>query len=291
MCRLFGLSGGAQPLRAEFWLLDAPDSLTVQSHRNPDGTGLGIFDPKGHAVVHKAPISAFNDAAFAHEARRERSRTFLAHIRFASTGALTLANTHPFEQEGRLFAHNGVLGGLSRLEAKLGEDRALVEGETDSERLFALITREIRRHDGDVRAGIVAAVSWVAGHLPVYSLNLIISTESELFALRYPETHMLYMLERAAGGHRGGQPLHHRSRLGTRVHSDDAAQRPVVVLASEPMDDDPGWRLLESGELLHVGAELELSAAIALPDPPAHRLELSDLSELERASQSVGSSA
>lgn len=290
MCRLFGMSGGAQPLSAEFWLLDAPDNLTVQSHRNPDGTGLGIFDPDGHAVVHKAPISAFNDADFAREARRERSRTFLAHIRFASTGALTLANTHPFEQEGRLFAHNGVITGLSRLEDELGEDRALVEGETDSERLFALITRETRRHQGDVRAGIVAAVSWVAEHLPVYSLNLILISESELFALRYPETNTLYVLDRVAGGDRGGQPLRHRSSLGIRVHSDDAAQRPVVVLASEPMDQDPGWRALESGELLHVGAELEVSSAIVLPNPPAHRLELRDLSTLGRVSQSVDSS-
>jgi len=285
------MSGGARPLSAEFWLLDAPDSLTAQSHRNPDGTGLGIFDPKGHAVVHKAPISAFNDADFEREARRESSRTFLAHIRFASTGALTLANTHPFEQEGRLLAHNGVLAGLSQLDDELGEDRVLVEGETDSERLFALITRETRRHQGDVRAGIVAAASWVAEHLPVYSLNLILSTESELFALRYPETHKLYVLDRAAGGHRGGQPLHHRSSLGIRVHSEEAARRPVVVLASEPMDDDPGWRTLESGELLHVDAELKVSSAIALPDPPTHRLELGDLSALGRASQSVGSSA
>jgi predicted glutamine amidotransferase len=162
MCRLFGMSGGAQPLRAEFWLLDAPDSLTAQSYRNPDGTGLGIFDRKGHAVVYKAPISAYSDTDFAREARRESSCTFLAHIRFASTGALTLANTHPFEQEGRLFAHNGVLAGLPQLENELGEDRALVEGETDSERLFALITRETRRRRGDVRAGIVAAASWAA---------------------------------------------------------------------------------------------------------------------------------
>ena len=291
MCRLFGMSGGARPLSAEFWLLDAPDSLTAQSRRNPDGTGLGIFDAKGRPIVHKAPISAFSDAAFAREARRESSRTFLAHIRFASTGALTLANTHPFEQEGRLFAHNGVLGGLPRLEAELGEDRALVKGETDSERLFAMITRETRRRRGDVQAGIVAAASWVAEHVPVYSLNLILSTESDLFALRYPATHKLYVLDRVAGGHRGGQPLQHSSGLGTRVHSDDAVRRPVVVLASEPMDDDPGWRGLESGELLHVGAELEVGSTIALPEPPIHRLELRDLSTLERASQSVGSSA
>ncbi len=131
----------------------------------------------------------------------------------------------------------------------------------------------------------------MAEHLPVYALNLILTTESELFALRYPETNTLYILDRAAGGHRGGLPLHHRSSLGTRVHSPEAAQRPVVVLASEPMDDDPGWRSLEPGELLHVGAELEVSSAIALPDPPTHRLELGDLSEHGRTSQSVSSSA
>jgi len=285
MCRLFAMSGGPEPLSAEFWLLGAPDSLTAQSHRNPDGTGLGTFDPAGRAVVHKAPISAFSDTEFVREAHRERSRTFLAHIRFASTGARTLVNTHPFEQEGHLFAHNGVLGGLPQLESELGEDIRLVQGQTDSERLFALITREIRRHDADVHAGIVAAVTWIAEHLPVYSLNLILTTESELYALRYPERDTLYLLDRPAGGRHGGEPLHHHSSLGTRVDSDEAARRPVVVLASEPMDKDPDWRSLESGELLHVGAELEISSAVVLPNPPTHSL---DLGEHGRIPETVG---
>jgi predicted glutamine amidotransferase len=272
MCRLFALSGGTEPLDAEFWLLDAPDSLTTQSHRDPDGTGLGIFDPDGRPVVHKAPISAFADANFAHEARVERSRTFLAHVRFATNGALTYANTHPFQQDGRLFAHNGEIGGLPRLDRKLGADLALVGGETDSERLFALITRETRRHHDDLHTGIVAAVSWVAEQLPVYALNLILTTESEVFALRYPDTHTLYLLDRPAGGEPGNRPLHQRSSLGTRIHSDDAARRPVVVVASEPLDDNPGWRALQSGELLHINSDLEVNTMIALPNPPAHPL-------------------
>jgi predicted glutamine amidotransferase len=291
MCRLFAMSGGTELLSAKLWLLDAPDSLAAQSHKNPDGTGLGIFDAEGRPVVHKAPISAFSDKAFASEARSERSRTFLAHVRFASTGAKTLANTHPFEQDGRLFAHNGVLAGLPQLEQELGDDLALVHGETDSERLFAMITREIRRHDGDVHAGIVAGVGWIAKNLPIYSLNLIITTEAEVFALRYPDTNTLYVLDRHPGGHGGGQALHHHSKLGTRVQCAQAAQRPIVVLASEPMDEDPGWRALQPGELLHVGPELELSSTIVLGDPPAHLLDLSTLSEQASSSQSSSAGA
>ena len=47
--------------------------------------------------------------------------------------------------DGRLFAHNGVVKGLPELEAELGDAISLVHGQTDSERYFALITREIER--------------------------------------------------------------------------------------------------------------------------------------------------
>ena len=36
MCRLFGLAA-VEPVRAAFWLLEAPDSLAEQSRRNPSG--------------------------------------------------------------------------------------------------------------------------------------------------------------------------------------------------------------------------------------------------------------
>jgi predicted glutamine amidotransferase len=81
MCRLFGMSAGAERARATFWLLDAPDSLATQSHREPDGTGLGWFDADGAPHVSKQPIAAYGDAEFGREAREVCSRTFLAHIR------------------------------------------------------------------------------------------------------------------------------------------------------------------------------------------------------------------
>lgn len=272
MCRLFALSGGAEPVSTELWLLDASNSLIAQSARNPDGTGLGYFDDAGRPVVHRVPIAAAEDLELACEARHVHARTFVGHVRHATTGALTVQNTHPFEQEGRMFAHNGVVGDLPRLVQRLGADRPLVLGDTDSERLFALITHEIRRREGDVRSGLIAAVRWVAAELPLLSINLILATPSDLYALRYPDTNTLLVLERAAGGQEGGDRLEHRSSLGTRLVSEDAAQRPVVVIASEAMDDDPGWRPLACGELLHVGAALDVTSEIVLPDPPAHLL-------------------
>ncbi|MEV7013004.1 class II glutamine amidotransferase [Streptosporangium sp. NPDC051022] len=286
MCRLFGMSSAPRRIRATFWLLDAPDSLSAQSHRDPDGTGLGYFDPDGTPELHKAPVAAYADRCFAEEAKQAWSTTFIAHVRFASTGGLVYRNTHPFEQDGRLFAHNGVVEGLDLLDARLGDDRSEVKGDTDSERVFALITKEIRAHGGDIAAGVEHATRWIAANLPVYALNLILVTPDELWALRYPDTHELYLLERAPGGRHGDRHLDHTGTGGRmRVLSRDLSGAPALVVASERMDDNPDWRLLEPGELVHGGPDLTLDRRVILPDPPAHRLTLADLRPKAAASQ------
>lgn len=286
MCRLFGLHAGTTPVAATFWLLNAPDSLALQSHRNPDGAGIGVFDAAGTPWVDKQPIAAWDDTAFATAARNFTGTTFVAHVRHASTGAHTHANTHPFEQQDRLFAHNGVVEGLDMLDARLAELTAskLVLGETDSERVFALATAEIAARGGDVSAGLTAAIGWVSDHLPVYSVNAVLTTATELWALRYPATNELWVLERPAGGAGTARGLNARTDRIT-ARSDELAEHPSVILASEPMDADHGWRLLESGELLHVAADLSVDTSIPFPDPPAHPLSSSDLSVVAAASQ------
>jgi predicted glutamine amidotransferase len=294
MCRLFGLHAGPQDVTATFWLIDAPDSLQAQSHRNPDGAGVGTFGPAGQPEVSKQPIAAWEDTQFAAAAQDLRGTTFVAHVRYASTGAHTMANTHPFEQDGRLFAHNGVVQGLSELDRRLADLGAagLVGGETDSERIFALITAETRRHGGNVTTGLTAAVGWISARLPVYALNLVLITPTDLWALRYPATHELYVLDRPAGGRTAGG----RTGTGTgqsldvasnRIHarSPHLAHQPSVVIASERMDDDPGWRLLGPGELLHVSSALEIESSAPFPAEPAHLLNVSDLDPAAAASQ------
>jgi predicted glutamine amidotransferase len=282
MCRLFGMSAGEERAHATFWLLEAPDSLSAQSHREPDGTGVGWFDEHDEPHVSKQAIAAYEDARFAARAHEVTSRTFIAHIRFASTGALEVRNTHPFEQENRLFAHNGVIGDLEALDAHLEGARRLVHGDTDSERLFALITRETAAAGGDLEAGIISACSWVARNLPLLAINFVLSTVDRVFALRYPDTHELYVLEREPGSR-----LEHRSSLGSRISSEHGVGKPLVVIASERMDEDAGWRLLASGELLQVTPTLEVSSRRILEGRPARLLTLEDLEPRARASQAA----
>jgi predicted glutamine amidotransferase len=276
MCRLFGLHAGATDVDATFWLLDAPASLAYQSHTNPDGFGLATFCADGELNVVRRPVRAAGDVEFSRRARDTHAATFLAHVRYADTGEISDANTHPFILDGRAFAHNGVVGDLDALDERLGEDRGRVAGETDSERVFALISRAIRERDGDIRAGIVAATVELAADIELYSINFLLSTPGELWALRYPELNELFLLERSAGGPRGTHHLDESSVYGTlRMRSLDGAGRPVVVIASEPMDENPGWTAIAPGELVRVGPELDVTRELILPQPPRRPMVLS----------------
>ncbi|MFB4318864.1 class II glutamine amidotransferase [Actinomadura sp. 21ATH] len=273
MCRLFGMSTGGPRVRASHWLMDAPECLRAQSHRMPHGAGLGWFSLGAEPVRDRAPLAAFESPDFALHARNVVSHTFVSHVRDASVGGLTVHNCHPFVMNDRLFAHNGVVKGLSTLGSWLTEvDRAHVSGETDSELVFAYITAEIRRA-GDTTEGLVRAVGRIGAELPVFSLNLLIAEAGRLWALRHPDSNELWVLSPRHGGRSGPE-------------GGEAAEHvPAVVVASEPMDGQPGWRLLDPGELLVVNGLEETS--LHPFEPPRHRLSRDDLSLREAASQGV----
>src|SRR5262249_18111931 len=160
------------------------------------------------------------------------------------------------------------------------------------------ITQQIDAHGGDVGAGIAAAAGWIAARLPVSSLNTVIAAPGELWALRYPAQHALHIIERpagasipaaAAGGRRGAGcarggaagsgaaaggaaaagGLHVRSATSS-IHAPALQELASVVVASEELDGERGWRMLTSGELVHVRPDLTVESAVVLPDPPAH---------------------
>ena len=274
MCRLFGLHAGREPVSATFWLLEAPGSLLEQSHRNPDGFGLGTFEPDGSPEVDKAPLAAHVAELFAREAREECSTTYVAHVRYASASAtLTLENTHPFVLDGRIFGHNGIVGDLDRVEAELGDLRDELLGTTDSERLFALITRHIRDHDGDVqrrhrqrdalagreRRALLAELRH-GDRRGAVGAALPGGQRAVGAAPRAPTT------SRSTSTARTARSTSHmeaaREHAGRRRRQREDGRRPALARGPAPASS------------LRVGPDLDLSVDLVLPDPPAHLMEL-----------------
>ena len=67
--------------------------------------------------------------------------------------------------------------------------------------------------------------------------------------------------------------LHARSATSS-VHAPGLHLLPSVVVASEELDGERGWRMLASGELAHVRPDLTVESAVVLPEPPAHLVPL-----------------
>jgi glutamine amidotransferase len=144
-----------------------------------------------------------------------------------------------------------------------------------------LITGAIRARAGDVTAGLVDAMGWLADNVPIYAVNVLLSTATDVWALRYPEANELYVSDRH------DMPEDHRFQLRTnRIHAESQPlrSRASVVFATEPMDDAARWQLIEPGELVHVDAGLQISRELVLPNPPRHQLRDKDLSPTALAS-------
>ena len=174
------MSAGSEPARATFWLLDAPDSLSTQSHREPDGTGLGWFDAQGAPHVSKQAIAAYGDRRFAREAREVSSRTFVAHVRFASTGALECTTPTRSSSTGVLFAHNGVIEDLEALDAQLGDDRRWSKATPTRALVRADHARDRRPRRGHRRADR-GRVRLGRRDLPLFAINFVLASADGLW--------------------------------------------------------------------------------------------------------------
>ncbi|MEZ5184724.1 MAG: class II glutamine amidotransferase [Candidatus Nanopelagicales bacterium] len=275
MCRLFGINAGTAEVHVDYWLVDAPDSILVESHRNPDGTGIGWFEADDAPHIDKQPTSAFTDTPFSHEAGSVVARTLVTHIRAATAGHNAVENTHPFLVDGLVVAHNGGFGDLGAVEAELGDYMTDVHGQTDSERYAALIAKFAAQNGGDVGAGLTAAANWLADNVPMYSLNCLVATAGNLWALRYPDQRALHVARRRIDPATGAM----RAKSSLAQHT-VKVDRPVevVIVASERIDGGEDWRMLEAGELIHVGPDLSMSSRLVVEHPPAH-LHLLDESD------------
>ena len=222
-----------------------------------DGWGAAFFEGDDVALF-REPSSANESDLVRHlESNGPKTRLAIAHIRRATRGARSLANTQPFIRElgGRMhvFAHNGDLPDIHRSERfPLGAFRPI--GETDSEWAFCALLARLQQLSGaqgpSERAEIEQLFRAFAADLRALGpANFLYSDGAVLIAHAHRRiqvaTHRieppgLWTLERHC------QPSGRLQSLPALASSEVAPQS-VVLVASVALTDE-AWRPMAEGE-------------------------------------------
>jgi predicted glutamine amidotransferase len=151
--------------------------------RNAHGWGVAFHEPGRpglHRVRESSPINT--STVFAAFASGRRLQNMIMHMRDATPGLpVALRNTHPFSTDELAFAHNGAIS-LPGLDELVGAD-AVLDGDTDSERYFALVADRIRQGDTATQALRSAVLAITEAGLAYTSLNAVLLTSAELVAV------------------------------------------------------------------------------------------------------------
>ncbi|MFA1540970.1 ergothioneine biosynthesis protein EgtC [Actinomadura monticuli] len=238
MCRHLGYLGPERTLHSLVY--DGEHSLETQAYAprmtqgnllNADGFGIGWY-PDGTGT--EAPVRfrraqpLWTDASFREVAGAVRASCAVAAIRSATAGfPVDESCAQPFRAGRRLFSHNGKIEDYGGVEAKLRElagdiaDIPDARAPVDSAPLFALAVRHWR--DGlPLGDGLAAAVAAITALAPG-RYNLLASDGTSLAATTWGDS------------------------LFVREDAD------AVSIASEPLDDAPGWRPVPDRSLVTAG--------------------------------------
>ncbi|TDS77401.1 class II glutamine amidotransferase [Amnibacterium kyonggiense] len=188
MCRLLGAASPA-PATVEAVLGAGQRQVFADmAHLHRDGWGTAWRDPEGVVRRHVRHTSGVGDAELEQTLASGPASARIVHLRLATMGlACTRENTHPFVADGMAFAHNGSLEPTGPVERLIGpEQRASLTGTTDSERYFAAV-RTVVASGASVFDALVDTVAVLRGAYPDRSLNALLLTPTELFAVHASE--------------------------------------------------------------------------------------------------------
>jgi gamma-glutamyl hercynylcysteine S-oxide hydrolase len=242
MCRMVAYLGGPEVTLSSV-VLEPEHSLLVQSYApkemmsgvvNADGFGAGWYAPwsGNEPALYRSDRPLWSERSFASIAPRIRSRIVFAAVRSATPGLpVEESGTPPFASGPYMFAHNGAIEDFRRTAMRALRDALSKEayagllGTTDSETIFAVLLDQLRRRSGDLAeasAETILHVDEVCAKLGVRAtLNLGVTDGERMGFTRYSTQgpgNSLYFVE------------------------DGEAFPGAVVVASERLDGDTGWR-------------------------------------------------
>lgn len=283
MCRFIAYLG--RPIIVDELLLKPRNSLVHQSYGaeemsqtlNGDGFGLGWYV---HEISHKPGLfrsisPAWNNNNLLYNAPLIQTDCLFAHVRAATEGAISEANSHPFHYEQFLMMHNGIIPNFSKIKRRLlsllsDELFLWVKGQTDSEHIFALLMQHIRNLKGtatsvtteQIRLGFQKTFNVVqelkqeagTGH-EVSTFNMMVTDGHRIFGTRFSsnpekETRTLYF----SSGSR------FRCENGVSNMLKDESGDKAVLIASEKLNDHKEeWTSIPPNHFIAVENSMETS--------------------------------
>lgn len=264
MCELLALSS-SRPARLTFSLKTLA-AHSAQPGVAPDGWGVAFYDGRDVALFRQAAPAASSELVRFLESSGPPTPLAISHIRHATQGSISLANTQPFSRAmgGRMhvFAHNGNLQRIQEGGSVFPGPYAPV-GETDSEWAFGLLLERLQplwqlatppplaqRH---------AVLVEFAAHLKALGpANFLYADGDTLFVHGDRRKQSLsgltaapglWVLQKKCAVQPASQPAQEQAQeAGVSVEPDD--QR-LTLVASLPLTDE-AWVPLAEGELLVV---------------------------------------
>jgi gamma-glutamyl hercynylcysteine S-oxide hydrolase len=222
----------------------APADMRGGGTINADGFGAGWYpEPSGPAARYRSLQPMWSDASFAAVAAATRSGGMLAAARSATVGMpVTETAAAPFVEGRWLFSHNGVIRGWPHSVAAPAAalpvtDLLTLDAPTDAALLWALVRHRLRAgaDPGDALAGVIAEVAAAA---PGSRLNLLLTDGTAIWATSWGHALSLRADERSA------------------------------LVASEPLDSDPGWHPVPDQHLVVAAPGRHRCIPLAAPVPP-----------------------
>lgn len=227
MCRMIAFASreprDVAPFLSHLAAFSRSGNLVPGWERRPDGNhpdGWGVAYRKGNSVsVVRSGNAAGADPLLGKiDAKTTR---FVGHVRYASNPeTVNTANAHPFLCGGIVLAHNGTFKGqIGRTAGARNASDTLVFAE-----ILAAEWQDRTFHGlRDVLSRLLGNADLVGDYS---AANLLIAAGESMFVLRKfrrnPDYYTVYVF----------------------------SENGLAVAASEPLDDRPGWRLLDDGELV-----------------------------------------
>lgn len=216
-----------------------------------DGFGIAFFEGKGVRIYQDDGPCASSPVADLVRAYQIKSKNVLSHIRKASQGQVSLANTHPFTRElwGEywLFAHNGHLNDPDELFVESRGQYYRPVGTTDSEQAFCFILEHLRQKfkEKPSKETLFNEVQKLTAKIRIAGIFNFILTNGE-WMMAHASTLLHYIVRKA--------PFGEAKLLDDDVSINFAAvttpEDRVAVIATLPLTSNESWAQFAVNELL-----------------------------------------